>query len=156
MSRKKKIKKRDIAPDPVYDNVIVAKFINNIMEKGKKTIARKIVYGAFDIIKEKTKKKPLEIFDLALENVGPLLEVKARRIGGATYQVPMEVKGERKMTLAIRWIIQGAKSKKGKPMKERLAEELIDAANNSGLAIKKKTNTHRMAQANRAFAHFAF
>ena len=156
MSRKKKPKKRDIAPDPVYDNVIVAKFINNIMEKGKKTIARKIVYGAFDIIKEKTKKEPLEIFDLALENVGPLLEVKARRIGGATYQVPMEVKGERKMTLAIRWIIQGAKSKKGKPMREKLAEELIDAANNSGLAMKKKTNTHRMAQANRAFAHFAF
>ena len=156
MASKKKIKKHPIAPDIVYNSVTVAKFINNIMKKGKKTIARKIVYGAFDIIKEKTKKEPLEVFDFALKNTGPLLEVKSKRIGGATYQVPMEVKGDRKLTLAIRWIIQGAESKKGKPMKEKLAQEIIDAADNTGWAIKKKTNTHRMAEANRAFAHFAW
>ena len=153
---RKKIKKHPVAPDPLYNNVTVAKFINQVMRKGKKTIARKIVYGAFDIIKEKTKKEPLEIFNLALENAAPLLEVKSRRIGGATYQVPVEVKGERRLTLAMRWIIMGAKLKKGKPMKEKLAQELIDAANNTGWAVKKKTDTHRMAEANRAFAHFAW
>ena len=156
MARKKKIKKREIAPDPLYDSPIVAKFINQIMRRGKKTIARKIVYQTFEIIKEKTKKDPLEVFDLALKNASPLLEVKARRVGGATYQVPVEVKGDRKMTLAMRWIIQGAKSKKGKPMRERLAAELIDAANDTGWAIKKKSDTYRMAEANRAFAHFAW
>jgi len=153
---RKKIKKHPVTPDPLYNNVTVAKFINHVMRKGKKTIARKIVYGAFDIIKEKTKKEPLEIFNLALENAAPLLEVKSRRIGGATYQVPVEVKGERRLTLAMRWIIMGAKLKKGKPMKEKLAQELIDAANNTGWAVKKKTDTHRMAEANRAFAHFAW
>ena len=126
------------------------------MRKGKKTIARKIVYGAFDIIKGKTKKDPLEVFEKALENASPLLEVKSRRVGGATYQVPVEVKGKRKLTLAMRWIILGAKSKKGKPMKERLAQELMDAYNNTGWAIKKRSDTHRMAEANRAFAHFAW
>ena len=156
MAHKKKMKKPPIIPDPVYGNVVIAKFINNLMKKGKKTIARKVMYGALDIIKEKTKKDPVEIFDLALRNTGPLLEVKPKRVGGATYQVPMEVKGERKLTLSIRWIIQGAKSKKGKPMREKLAEELIDAANNTGWAVRKKTNTHRMAEANRAFAHFAW
>ena len=153
---KKKIKKHPIIPDPVYSNITVARFINQIMRKGKKTIARKIVYKAFDIIKEKTKKEPLEVFELALRNVSPLLEVKSKRVGGATYQVPVEVKGERKMALAMRWIILGAKSKKGKPMREKLAAELMDAANNTGWAIKKKTDTHRMAEANRAFAHFAW
>ncbi|MFH1656427.1 MAG: 30S ribosomal protein S7 [Candidatus Nealsonbacteria bacterium] len=156
MPRKKKIQKRDIEPDPIYNNVLVSKFVNKVMERGKKTIARKIVYGAFDIIKEKTKKDPIEVFELALENAGPLLEVKSKRVGGATYQVPMEVKGERQVALAIRWIIQASKSKKGKPMRIKLAEELIDASNNTGSAIKKKTNTHRMAEANRAFAHFAY
>jgi len=151
-----KIKKHPIEPDPVYNNVIVAKFINQIMRKGKKTIARKVVYGAFDIIKEKTKKDPLEVFEKALENASPLLEVKSRRVGGATYQVPVEVKGKRKLTLAMRWIILGAKSKKGKPMREKLAQELMDAYNNTGWAIKKKSDTHRMAEANRAFAHFAW
>jgi small subunit ribosomal protein S7 len=151
---RKKIKKHQIIPDFVYNNVNVSKFINYIMRRGKKTIARKIVYSAFDIVKEKTKKEPLEVFELALKNASPLLEVKSKRIGGATYQVPIEVKSNRKLALAMRWLIQGAKSKKGKPMKEKLAAELIDAANNTGWAIKKKTNTHRMAESNRAFAHF--
>ncbi|XOB41582.1 MAG: 30S ribosomal protein S7 [Candidatus Nealsonbacteria bacterium] len=155
MRGKKKIK-QEISPDPVYNNVIVAKFINQVMRRGKKTIARKIVYRAFDIIKTKTKKEPLEVFDLAFKNASPLLEVKPKRVGGATYQVPREVKGERRLTLAMRWIIQAAKSKKGKPMREKLAEELIAAANNTGAAVKKKENTHRMAEANRAFAHFAW
>lgn len=152
----KKIKRHPIIPDPVYNNVVVAKFINQVMRRGKKTIARKIVYKAFDIIKEKTKKEPLEVFDLALKNASPLLEVKSKRVGGATYQVPVEVKTDRKLTLAMRWIIVGAKSRKGKPMREKLAQELMDAANNTGWAVKKKTDTHRMAEANRAFAHFAW
>jgi len=152
----KKIKKHLIEPDPLYNNVIVAKFINQVMRKGKKTIARKIVYGSFDIIKEKNKKEPLETFEAALRNTSPLIEVKSKRVGGATYQVPVEVKGGRKTTLAIRWLIIGAKSRKGKPMREKLATELMDAANNTGWAVKKKNDTHRMAEANRAFAHFAW
>ena len=151
----KKITRRIIAPDSVYNNIIVAKFINQIMQRGKKTIARKIVYGAFDIMKEQTKKDPLEVFDLALKNAGPTLEVKSKRIGGATYQVPQEVKKDRRTTLAIRWLIQAAKSRKGKPMREKLAAELIDASNNTGSTVKKRENTHKMAEANRAFAHFA-
>jgi small subunit ribosomal protein S7 len=151
-----KVKKHIIEPDSVYNNIDVAKFINQVMRRGKKTIARKIVYGAFDIIKEKTKKEPLEMFEAALRNASPLLEVKSRRIGGATYQVPIEVRGDRRLTLAMRWIILGAKQKKGKPMKEKLAAELIEAANNTGWAVKKKTDTHKMAEANRAFAHFAW
>lgn len=154
--RRKKREKRIIPPDSVYNNATVAKFINQVMRQGKKQIAQKIVYRAFDIIKEKTKKEPLEVFEKALENVGPLLEVKPKRIGGATYQVPREVRGERRLTLAMRWIILVAKSKKGKPMREKLAEELIEASENRGAAIKKKEDTHRMAEANRAFAHFAW
>jgi len=148
-------KKHKIAPDGVYNDIVVSQFINKVMKRGKKTIAQKIVYGAFDIIKEKTKKEPLEIFKLAIENASPLLEVKPKRVGGATYQVPMEVRGERKLALAIKWILDGARSKKGKPMAEKLSQELIDAADNQGSAIKKKTDTHRMADANKAFAHFA-
>jgi small subunit ribosomal protein S7 len=155
MKRKKKIK-RLIPPDPVYNSVTLVKFINQVMRRGKKTIARKIVYKSFDIIKEKTKKDPLEVFEQALKNAAPLLEVKPKRIGGATYQVPREVKRERRLTLATRWIIQAARLKKGKSMKEKLAEELIEAANNQGFAVKKKEDTHRMAEANRAFAHFAW
>ena len=155
MSKKKKTRHK-ILPDSVYDNVTVAKFINRVMRRGKKTIARKIVYQSLDIIKEKTKKDPLEVFEQALRNAAPLLEVKPKRIGGATYQVPREVKRERRLTLAMRWIIQAAKLKKGKSMKEKLAEELIGAANNQGFAVKKKEDTHRMAEANRAFAHFAW
>ncbi|KPJ55806.1 30S ribosomal protein S7 [Parcubacteria bacterium DG_74_2] len=152
---RRKIKKREILPDSVFNSIIVAQFINQLMRKGKKTIARKIIYGVFEIIKEKTKKEPLDVFNLAIQNASPLLEVKSKRIGGAVYQVPREVKGERKISLAMRWIIAGAKSKKGKSMKEKLAEELIAASKNEGAAIKKKNDTHRMAEANRAFAHFA-
>jgi len=156
MARGKRKTKREISPDPVYRNVLVAKLINQIMRRGKKGTARKIVYRAFDIIKEKSKKDPLEIFEKALENTSPLLEVKPKRVGGATYQVPREVKGDRKTTLAMRWIITAAKAKKGRPMREKLAEELILAAKKEGSAIKKKEDTHRMAEANRAFAHFAW
>ena len=152
----KKITKREILPDPVYNNITVAKFINQVMQEGKKTIARKIIYGAFDIIKEKTEKEPIEVFDLAIQNVGPLLEVKSKRVGGATYQVPREVKGDRRLTLAIRWLIQSAKTKKGKPMRQKLADEFIAASKDEGAAIKKKQDTHRMAEANRAFAHFSW
>ena len=151
----RKFTKHETPPDLVYDNVMVGKLINQIMRQGKKTIATKIVYRAFDIMKEKTKKEPLEIFEGALINAAPLLEVRPKRVGGATYQVPVEVKGDRKIALAMRWIIQAAKKKKGKPMREKLAEELILAFNNDGPAVKKKLDTHRMAEANRAFAHFA-
>ncbi len=154
MARRKKKSKKPIIPDPVYHNAMVAKFINQVMRQGKKTIARKIVYGAFDIIKEKTKKDPLAVFDTALRNASPLLEVKPKRVGGATYQVPREVRGDRKITLAFRWLIIAAKSKKGRPMREKLADELMQAANNEGSAIKKREDVHRMAEANKAFSHF--
>lgn len=153
--RGKAAKKRKSASDPKFNSVTVAKFINHVMRKGKKTVAQKVVYGAFDIIKDKTKKNPLEIFDQAIKNVGPLLEVKSRRIGGANYQVPIPVRAERRQLLAFRWIIEAAKAKKGKPMDLRLSEELIDAHNKQGSAIKKRDDVHRMADANRAFAHFA-
>jgi len=153
---RRKYKKREILPDPIFNNVKVSKFINYIMRKGKKGKARKIIFDAFGILKEKTKKDPLEIFELAIRNTSPLLEVRPKRIGGATYQVPMEVKPERKLTLAMRWILEAAKSKKGRPMKERLASELLEAAQGKGTAVKKKENAHRMAEANKAFAHFAF
>lgn len=156
MSRRKKRENRNIQPDPIYNSVMVSILINHIMERGKKNAARKIVYGAFKIIKEKTQKEPLDIFDTAMQNAAPLLEIKPKRIGGATYQVPTEVRGDRKVTLALRWIIGAAKSKKGKPMREKLAEELMLAAKNEGSAIKKREDVHRMAEANRAFAHFAW
>ncbi len=155
MARRKR-KKREILPDPIYNNVEVAKFIAQVMRCGKKTIARKIVYGALEIIKEKTKKEPLEVFQKAIENTTPLLEIKPKRVGGATYQVPREVRSERGTALSMRWIIQAAKSKKGKPMREKLSEEIILASNKEGSAVKKKEDTHRMAEANRAFAHFAW
>ena len=148
-------KKHKIAPDGVYNDVVVSQFINKVMKDGRKTVAQKIVYGAFAIIKEQTKKDPLEIFKLAIENASPLLEVKPKRIGGATYQVPMEARGERKLALATKWILDAARSKKGKPMAEKLSEELILASKNEGNAMKKKADTHRMAEANKAFAHFA-
>ena len=151
-----KVKKHIIAPDSVFNDVRVAKLVNNVMKAGKKTIAQKIVYDAFGIIKEKTKKEPLEVFDLAIRNTSPLLEVKSRRVGGATYQVPREVRGERQLALSMRWLINAAKAKKGKPMKEKLAGELIDASNNTGEAVRKKENMHKMAEANRAFAHFTW
>ena len=150
------IKRHIIEPDPVYNSVVVAKFINRIMERGKKTVARNIVYQSLEIIKEKTKKEAMEVFEEAISNVSPMLEVKSKRVGGAVYQVPREVRGDRKLTLAMRWISNAARAKKGKPMKEKLAQELMEAANNEGTAIKKKNDTHRMAEANRAFAHFAW
>jgi small subunit ribosomal protein S7 len=156
MARRKKIKKRIMSPDSVYNNVLVSQFINQVMRKGKKDMARKIVYQAFNIIKEKTQKEPLEVFEKAIENASPVLEVKPKRIGGATYQVPVEVKGGRRIALAFRWIIQAAKTKRGRPIKEKLAEEIINAAQNTGWAIKKKEDTHKMAEANRAFAHFSW
>lgn len=151
-----KIQKRVPNPDLKYSNVTVAKFMNHIMMQGKKSAARKIVYGAFDIIKEKTKKDPVEVFERALENVAPMIEVRSKRVGGATYQVPVQVKDHRKESLATRWIITAARSKKGKPMAVKLAEELMAAYNREGSAYKKKEDTHRMAEANRAFAHFAW
>ena len=156
MARRKKIKTKEIKPDIVYNEIIVSKLINYIMKKGKKTVASKIVYSAFDTIKETTKKDPLEVFKSAVKNTSPLLEVKAKRVGGATYQVPKEVTGKRMLALSLRWIIQATQSKKGKSMRERLAKEIIDASNNIGWAVKKKVDTHRMAEANRAFSHFSW
>jgi small subunit ribosomal protein S7 len=153
--RGKRISKRKIAPDPKYNSTAIAKFINYIMERGKKSVAQKIVYDAFSIIEVKTKEKGLDVFDKAMRNVTPQLEVKARRIGGANYQVPVEVKGDRRFNLASRWIITAARKRKGMPMKQKLASELMDAANNQGEAVKKREETHRMAESNRAFAHFA-
>ena len=148
-------KRHKVDPDRVYQDTEVSKLINKVMKDGKKSTAQKIVYGAFDVMKAKTKKEPLEVFKKAMENVSPLLEVKAKRIGGATYQVPMEVRPERKSALAMRWILDAARTKKGKAMSEKLGDELISASNNEGNAIKKKNDTHRMAEANKAFAHFA-
>lgn len=155
MSRRKHRENRPIYPDSIYNSVSVSKFVNSVMKDGKKTVARRIVYNAFNIIKEKAKREPLEVFEKAIENASPLLEVKAKRVGGATYQVPREVRGERKFALATRWILGSARSKKGKPMEEKLAEELILASNGEGNALKKKEDMHRMAEANRAFAHFS-
>ena len=156
MARSKKIKPKTIEPDVVYNDVIVSKLINYIMKRGKKTVASRIVYNTFDIIKKETKKEPLEVFKLAVKNTSPLLEVKAKRVGGATYQVPREVTGKRMLALSLRWILQAARSKKGKTMREKLAKEIIDASNNTGWAVKKKIDTHRMAEANRAFSHFSW
>jgi len=153
--RKKRNYKRTYSPDPVYGSVTVTRFINYIMEGGKKSVAERVVYGAFDILKEKTKKEPLEVFEKALENVTPQQELQSRRVGGANYQIPVEVRPERKFVLASRWIIAVAQGKSGKPMAEKLAEELLAAYNNEGEAVKKKQDVHRMAEANRAFAHFA-
>lgn len=154
--RHKPAPKRFIAPDIQYNSIIVSRLINQIMKEGKKSIAQKVVYGAFDVIKEKVKKDPVEVFELAVQNASPLLEVKSRRIGGANYQVPREVRGDRKITLALRWIIDAARNKKGKPIAEKLAEEIMLAAKKEGAAIKKRDDTQRMAEANKAFAHFAW
>jgi len=156
MSKRKHRIERQYPPDMVYNSEIVSQFINYVMRRGKKSIARKIVYGAFEIIKEKTKKDPLEVFQKAIQNCSPQLELRPRRIGGATYQVPVEVPDYRRITLAMKWIILGAKSKKGKAMKERLAEEIIAASKGEGFSVKKKEDLHKMAEANKAFAHFAF
>ena len=154
MPRRGFIAKRDVLPDPLYNSKIVTRLINNVMLDGKKGVAQKIVYDAFDIIKEKTGKEPLEVFEAAMENVMPQLEVKARRVGGSTYQVPMEVRPERRQTLGLRWLTTYSRARSERTMKERLAGEIIDATNNLGGAAKKRDETHRMAEANKAFAHY--
>lgn len=153
--RGKKAPKREVANDPKFDNQLVAKLTNYLMYSGKKSIAQNIVYKAFEHIEEKTKKPALEIFDEAMKNVSPLLEVKSKRVGGANYQVPLQVRAERRIQLAFRWILTAARGRKGKPMYEKLAFELMEAAQNQGDAVKKKLDVQRMAEANRAFAHFA-
>ena len=151
----KDYKKHEIAPDPQYGNVLVSRFINKVMQKGQKQTARRIVYEAFDIIKEKTGKEPAQVFEKAVSNVAPEKEVRPQRVGGATYQVPRDVNPKRRKDLSMRWIVYFARQRTGAPMKERLAQELLDAFQNKGEAIRKKINMHKMAEANRAFAHFA-
>lgn len=154
---RRRIKKKiEIKPDFMYNSLTLEKFVNNIMKSGKKSIARKIMYDVLEEIKNKTKSEPLEVFEKAIQNVSPLLEVRSRRVGGANYQVPREVNPKRKMALAMRWILEGARTKKGKSMASRLSEELIAASKNEGFAIKKRENVHKMAEANKAFAHFAW
>jgi len=152
--RKGYIAKREVIPDPVYNSKLVTKLINNVMESGKKSIAQKIVYGAFDIVKEKTGKEPLATFDEAMNNIMPVLEVKARRVGGATYQVPIEIRADRRQALGLRWLVRYARLRNEKTMAEKLANEIIDATNSMGGAFKKKEDTHKMAEANKAFAHY--
>ena len=154
MPRRGNVPKREILPDPMYGSVLVTKLVNSIMLDGKKGVAQKVVYGAFDIIKEKTEKEPLEVFNQAMENIMPSLEVKARRVGGATYQVPMEVRPARRQTLALRWLTAYARSRGERTMAERLAGEIMDAANNTGSSVKKREEMHKAAEANKAFAHF--
>ena len=154
MPRKGHVARRDVLPDPMYNSKTVTRLINNIMLDGKKGVAQKIVYDAFEIIKEKTGRDPLEVFGEALDNIMPVLEVKARRVGGATYQVPMEVRPERRQTLGLRWITLYSRQRSEKTMKERLANEILDAVNSQGSAFKKREDTHKMAEANKAFAHF--
>ena len=154
MPRRGNVPKREILPDPIYKSVLVTKLINQIMLDGKKGVAQKVVYSAFDIIKEKSGKDPLDAFTEALNNIMPSLEVKARRVGGATYQVPIEVRANRRQTLGLRWLVGYARKRGEKTMKERLAGEIMDAANNTGSAVKKREDTHKMAESNKAFAHF--
>ena len=154
MPRKGHIPKRDVVEDPIYKDKVVTKLINQLMYDGKKGVAQSIVYGAFDIIKERTGEDPLEIFNKAMNNIMPVLEVKASRVGGATYQVPIEVRPERRQTLGLRWLVTYSRKRGEKTMRERLAKELMDAANNVGASVKKREDTHKMAEANKAFAHF--
>ena len=156
MSRRGQISKRDVLPDPLYGSKLVTKLVNNIMLDGKKGVAQKIVYDAFAAIEAKTEQNPLEVFNEALENIMPVLEVKARRVGGSNYQVPMEVRPERRRTLGLRWLIAAARARGERTMAERLAAEIVDAKNSTGGAFKKKEDTHRMAEANKAFAHYRY
>jgi len=150
------VQRRDVLADPLYNSKLVTCLINSVMYDGKKGVAQKIVYDAFDIIKDKTGKNPLEVFEQALENIMPVLEVKARRVGGATYQVPMEVRPERRQTLGLRWLTSYSRARNERTMKERLANEIMDAINNAGASVKKKEDTHKMAEANKAFAHYRY
>jgi small subunit ribosomal protein S7 len=154
MPRRREVPKRKVLPDPLYHDVIVTKFMNNVMVAGKKSTAERIVYGAFDVIRERTREEPLKIFHRALENVEPSVEVKSRRVGGATYQVPIEVPNNRRQALAMRWLISFARKRAGKSMQDKLANELIEAAHNRGNAVKKRDDVHRMAEANKAFSHY--
>jgi len=154
MPRRGQVSRRKIDPDPIYQSEMAARFINKIMERGKKALAQRIFYSAMDIIKEKTGKDPLSVFEQALKNASPLLEVRPRRVGGATYQVPMEVRPERRISLSMRWLVRYARERGERTMPEKLAAELLDAANNTGGAVKKKEETHKMAEANKAFAHY--
>jgi small subunit ribosomal protein S7 len=156
MPRRRVVAKREILPDPKYGNIILAKFMNHVMESGKKSVAEKIVYGAMETIKERSKKDPLAVFEAALENVAPMVEVKSRRVGGATYQVPVEVRPSRRNALAMRWLVEYARARGEKSMPQRLAGELMDAADSKGSAVKKREDVHRMAEANKAFAHYRF
>ena len=154
MPRRGNVPKREILPDPMYNSVLVTKLVNSIMLDGKKGVAQKVVYGAFDIVKEKTGNDPLEVFNTAIENIMPSLEVKARRVGGATYQVPIDVRPARRQTLGLRWLTTYSRARSERTMAERLAAEIMDAANNTGAAVKKREDTHKMAESNKAFAHF--
>ena len=154
MPRRGNVPKREILPDPMYNSVLVTKLVNSIMLDGKKGVAQKVVYGAFDIVKEKTGNEPLEVFTTAMENIMPSLEVKARRVGGATYQVPIDVRPARRQTLGLRWLTTYSRARSERTMAERLAAEIMDAANNTGSAVKKREDTHKMAESNKAFAHF--
>lgn len=154
MPRRGNVSKREVLPDPVYNSVVITKLINQIMLDGEKSIAERIVYDALDTVKEKSGKDPLEVFDAAMKNIMPVLEVKARRVGGANYQVPVEVRADRRQTLGIRWLVTYTRKRSGKSMQEKLAAELMDAANNVGASVKKREDTHKMAEANRAFAHY--
>ncbi len=154
MPRRGNVPKREVLPDPMYKSVLVTKLVNSIMLDGKKGVAQKVVYDAFALIEEKTGKAPLEVFTAAMENIMPSLEVKARRVGGATYQVPIEVRADRRQTLGLRWLTAYSRARSEKTMKERLANELIDASNNTGSSVKKREDTHKMAESNKAFAHY--
>lgn len=154
MPRRGNINKLELLPDPIYDSKVITKLVNQVMWDGKKSRAEEICYGAFDTIKEKTKKDPMDVFEEAMKNIMPVLEVKARRVGGANYQVPIEVRPERRLTLGIRWLVKYARSRSGRNMQEKLAGEIMDAANNAGAAVKKREDTHKMAEANKAFAHY--
>ena len=154
MSRRHSAEKREIIPDPKFGDIVVTKFMNSIMYDGKKSVAEQIVYGALESVETKAKQDPIQVFRQALDNVAPAIEVRSRRVGGATYQVPVEVRTERRQALAIRWLITAARARNDKTMTERLAAELLDASNNRGSAVKKREDTHRMAEANRAFAHY--
>ena len=154
MSRRRRAEKREILPDPKFKDLVLSKFMNNLMLDGKKSVSEKIVYGAFDEIENKMKRPPLEVFHEALDNIKPAVEVRARRVGGATYQVPVEVRPQRREALAIRWLIKASRDRNEKTMKDRLASELIDAVNTRGSAVKKKEDTHKMAEANKAFSHY--
>jgi len=154
MPRRREVTKREILPDPKYKNILVARFINNLMKRGKKSVAEKIFYGALEIVRERAKEDPLKLFEKSVSNVKPIIEVKSRRVGGATYQVPTEVRPERRTALAIRWLISYSQDRSEKSMREKLAAELMDAANERGGAIKKREDVHKMAEANKAFAHY--